>query len=136
MKRILCTTALVLIALSMDYFFQMHGVPIVTLDLILSPLALCIIYFLLSSDFIRGKYINPKTNSLTLAKRIGLILGAAVFSIVGVLIILLGLFDPLELHGGVRGAAHGYTVALLGLVITLFSLQCGYLVYTLKRYCL
>lgn len=118
-------TALVIIFafIMFEVFQYFTGVPLNIMDaiiLLISALCLYLLKYLL--PFTSQKYKYPDTK---LVNNIWCLLGAIVFVamliLMGIYLVYLGVESPFKLFTGVKGSSHGYSLVLLGSVITMYS---------------
>lgn len=83
--------------------------------------------------YVAFRYINrwpnlvdiETINSLSSFKTLGLLFLFVLFFTLGAFLALSGVQNPLVLHRGVKGPAHGYTEAAVGSLIAIYS-ACGF----------
>lgn len=118
------TAILIISTFIMFEVFQYYtGIPLNIMDaMILLISALCLYLLKYLPPFTSQKYKNIDTK---LVNNIWYLLGAIVFVAVlilmGIYLVYLGLESPFKLFIGVKGSSHGYSLVLLGSVITMYS---------------
>ena len=128
LKDTFAVTAIVVVAIIFDAIMDNADIPITFADVFLVSISMLIIYVPFSAFFIKHKLSSKRVVSdrvkpawLTIFSGLLLFLG------VGVSAIYLGLEDPWELYSGVKAPpTHGYTILLLGIVMTGIGLMFGY----------
>lgn len=107
-----------------ESLLQMTGLPITVFDLTLAPGSLIIFYFIFQlirkNKNEKYNYTAPEPSSL-------LKLNAALLTFIlmialGAWCLWEGIHNPLKFYSGVKGSGHGYTLALVGLLTTLFGI--------------
>lgn len=106
-----------------EVFQYYTGIPLNIMDaMILLISALCLYLLKYRPPFTRQKYKDIDTK---LVNNIWYLLGSIVFVAVlilmGIYLVYLGLESPFKLFTGVKGSSHGYSLVLLGSVITMYS---------------
>jgi len=118
LKRILTIISILLAIILVEVFRSITGIPITILDIILFPSGLLIVFvfarLLVKREAITGT--NPEP--MTALKRWGYFVFSFFLLALGIWAIDAGIETPFALFTGVKGAAHGYTVAVLGLLIS------------------
>lgn len=104
---------------------QALDIPVTILDITLTPLAVFILFLFLRTFFI-DKKAKKKINaieSIPLTKSIGMIMSSILLLALGWWGIWAGALEPLKLFTGVKGAGHGYTLVVIGLIIVLMGIS-------------
>ncbi|MCP4024524.1 MAG: hypothetical protein GY729_21980 [Desulfobacteraceae bacterium] len=107
------------IAAVIELIRQKYGIPITILDLILTPATLVIAFFILRY-LIQKNYEpdNGNLDNLSLVKRLAVLAGFIILMIpLGAWCAFMGAREPLGYFTGVKGAAHGYTVFIVGMAV-------------------
>ena len=118
------TAILIISTFIMFEVFQYYtGIPLNIMDaMILLISALCLYLLKYLPPFTSQKYKDIDTK---LVNNIWCLLGAIVFVAVlilmGIYLVYLGIESPFKLFIGVKGSSHGYSLVLLGSVITMYS---------------
>lgn len=122
-KSIINTLALVLLIIAIESFRHATELPFTVIDILILPLSIISIVFGLKSLFINRKKTNlPEPIEQSLLKQ-------SVHIFTAILVLLLGLWalyegwnNPLLMYTGVKGAAHGYTLLSIGLLLSGYSI--------------
>jgi hypothetical protein len=118
------TVILIISTFIMFEVFQYYtGIPLNIMDaMILLISALCLYLLKYLPPFTSQKYKDIDTK---LVNNIWCLLGSIVFVAVlilmGIYLVYLGIESPFKLFTGVKGSSHGYSLVLLGSVITMYS---------------
>lgn len=112
----------IIIMLSLDSLFAWLSIPVVSMDLMLLGLSLVLLIIVFKvrvkfSDLIKVR----AAVSLSVWKRLGYIVFLLLLVGTGLYLTLEGIKHPLQLFTGVKGSSHGYTVSVLGVLITFYS---------------
>ncbi len=118
-QNIVFILSALVIAAVIELIRRRYGIPITILDLILTPGTLVITFFVLK-HLIQKKYEpdNGNLDNLSLPKRLA-VLSAFIFMMIplGGWCVFMGVREPLGYFTGVKGAAHGYTVFIVGMAV-------------------
>ena len=116
---IACLSVLILI----ESLLQMTGLPITVSDLTFTPGSIIIIYFIF--QLIRKnkdeKYAYVPPESVSLLKLNGVVLAFIFMTALGAWCLWEGVHNPLKFYSGVKGSGHGYTLALVGMLTSIFG---------------
>jgi len=127
-KNAIVETILIILAiLAVEFFRSVTGIPVTILDLILFPMSLLIVFFTLKLLVKSKDLAAVKNKPMPWHKRWGYFVFSLLLILLGLWAIVAGLQAPFHLFTGVKGAAHGYSLVALGLVITVFSIYMAYL---------
>ncbi|WP_320043841.1 hypothetical protein [uncultured Desulfobacter sp.] len=125
MRKFFNIILVIVIIIGSELFRKVTGIPVTIMDLILFPLTVMLVYITILAIFSDEK---PKDSEIMLSK-----LQMATFSLIFLFVSPLsfwlsieGFKDPLQLFTGVKGHAHGYTVAYLGAFVGIFCLFLSY----------
>ena len=125
--------AIIGFGVGIEIFREQTGIPVTALDILLFPFFVLLIYAVLRYAFTKRKKKQKKITGTVPANR-DLFFSLVVFLLLlplGAWSIVIGAQHPWQLFTGVRGWVHGYTVLMLGLVITGFSFICTvYILWT------
>lgn len=124
LKTTIYVSLLIGVGLIIEWFRAETGIPVTILDILLLPLCVIFIYIVIREILFADKSSVNSENlqSLSPAKRLGLIVVCLLMLLLGAWGIWAGLSAPFDYFSGVKGAAHGYTLAIIGLLIVLFGL--------------
>ena len=125
-KNILTASVLIITVEVLRYY---TGLPFTIIDIIIFPFSIILLLFGVKT-LLSPAQQNPESKAvkLTAIKLFGVFIVAILFFLLGAWAIYEGGHNPLTLYSGVKGAAHGYTLLSLGLLISAFS---GYYIYLL-----
>ena len=109
--------------IAVEYLRVNYDIPLTILDILLFPLFLFIIIYFFKTAFKTKKTVN-NSNPMDSepAYKVILFLFVFIFMVfLGIWAALTGGLSPLEYFSGVKGAVHGYTMLLTGIVICSFG---------------
>jgi hypothetical protein len=107
----------------LDGLFAWLSIPVVSMDFLLLGLSLVMIIIGFNLRVgLNDLYKTRAAVSLPVWHRIGYTLFMILLICMGAFLAIEGFNNPFELFTGVKGASHGYTVFVLGTLITLYSL--------------
>lgn len=115
--------ALMVLAVIIEIFREITGIPVTILDLLFSPFLLIAICYIPYYRYTQKKKKSKRRDNfeyyepLTAIKTSGYITVFVLMAALGIWGLWEGLHNPLKLYTGVRGAAHGYTLALVGIFL-------------------
>lgn len=114
----------------LEFLRATYAVPITVLDIILAPISLVALYFSLRYvvQFFSGlkNTGDSQLRVIPWQKRLGYSLFSVLMFGMGVWGTLDGFANPLLLYTGVKGAVHGYSLALVGMLIAIWSVYLFY----------
>lgn len=123
MKTSIQVILVLIIVLAIDGVLAWFALPIKTMDLIISAISL---FFLLALIRLRSgleQYVNQQAIAgFSFRKKAVYSLFLLMLAFGSALLVWFGLTDFWVLFTGVKGSVHGYSVALLGSVICVYSL--------------
>ena len=118
------TALLIISAFIMFEALQYYtGIPLNIVDaiiLLISALCFYLLKYLPSFPSQKYKYVDSKPVN-NIWHLFGAIVFLAVLILMGIYLVYLGVESPLKLFTGVKGSSHGYSLVLLGSVITMYS---------------
>ena len=123
-KKVRTVLVIILLIIASELFRYYSGLPITLMDLIILPITLLLMYL---AGHIIVEYFKPPKNTGVAATQPTvwqLVFGfmvSALLAPAGLWLCYQGWLSPFALHTSVKGAAHGYTLVHLGLVLSLCS---------------
>jgi hypothetical protein len=121
-KSILFWAVLICLTVVVEVVREMTGIPVCIGDLLFIPLALFMLYFVLQPCmFMSNRVDDGMTTAAHLKKNGWVFIVALGITALGLFCIRMGFNNPWEFFTGVKGAAHGYTLFLVGLSIATFG---------------
>jgi hypothetical protein len=122
LKEILTVILIIIAMITLDSLFTWLSIPVVSMDLMLIALSLVIITIGFKARIKLNELLRMRaTLSLSFKQKAGYSLFLGLLIWLGLYLAIEGLTHPFQLFSGVRGASHGYTVSLLGVLITIYS---------------
>lgn len=118
MKHYLTIALIVIVAIIIDSLFAYAGLPVATMDLILTPLGLAIIIGVCTPKYLGGYYLQERpAQGHNLKTKLLLLLAVPAILLLGVWSVYAGVTEPFTFYSGVKGNAHGYSLLVMGLAI-------------------
>ncbi len=106
-----------------EIFRRLTGISLTLIDLMLNPLIIVFTYALLRYEIFNKetlfRYNLPEPVSLS--KKIGILFGSLIMVLLGSWSFISGIREPLGFFSGIKGAAHGYTLAVMGISMLLLG---------------
>ncbi len=123
LKSLLRIFGLLLLITAFEIFRNLTGVRLTLIDLILNPLILLFIYALLRYDIFNKEtlYRYNLPGPVSLSKKIGILSGSLIMVLLGSWSFISGIREPMVFFSGVKGAVHGYTLAVMGICMLLLG---------------
>jgi len=130
-QKILTALGIIGAIVSVEIFRAVTGIPVTIIDITLFPISVIFIVGMAMILFKkenknkkkrRNRNATPSEITFSWVKRLGYIAGAILMLALGVWGILEGIEQPFKLFTGVKGPAHGYTLAAIGVVLIIMAL--------------
>ena len=115
---ILC---LIISAIILEVIRAKISIPISIGDLLFLPIALLSSYVIMRYEFFNKKSLAEYNlaGPVSSLKKFGLLIASILFLLFGVVGIWIGLQEPFVYRHGARGGCHGYTLAVIGLFLSI-----------------
>ena len=115
--KVIMWVAFIVVAMTLEEIRVEYNIPITVIDLIFSPCALIICYFLIKW-LVFKRNIEPYFTTITTKK---LLLNFCMLTLLalplGIWSTMAGISAPFEYYTSMKGAAHGYTLASIGFLL-------------------
>jgi len=121
-RKITVVLLIVLAIVIPEYIREKFDIPITIIDLILFPTCIFLSALSIYYVFTNGIKFEMSIQPMSRLSRLGYILLALILLLLGAWSIVAGWQSPFLLFSGVKGAAHGYTLIVLGLLVSCFSI--------------
>lgn len=121
LKYLPAICGLIILIIIFEIIRNVTHIKVTLLDLMLFPMSVLFTYALLRYEFFNKKYLlrYNLVEPVSCKRKIGLLIGSILLMALGLGCLLLGVREPLAFFSGVRGAVHGYTMVVMGILMLL-----------------
>jgi hypothetical protein len=123
LKYLPAICGLIILIVIFEIFRNLTHIKFTLLDLMLSPICIICIYGLLRYEFFNNKYLlrYNQVEPVSRIRKLGIFIVSVLLMLTGLWCLLLGVREPLAFFSGIRGAVHGYTMAVMGILMLLIG---------------